>query len=95
MNEVYPYMESSIPIWNVVSLYNVDVRTMRRIVQPRQPEASENAVQNEAERKRVCDPEHKKGLRPLLYQQHNHFEGKIEEHHFSVHILRDVTSSKG
>ena len=41
MNEVYPYMESSIPIWNVVSLYNVDVRTMRRIVQPRQPEASE------------------------------------------------------
>ena len=26
MNEVYPYMESSIPIWNVVSLYNVDVR---------------------------------------------------------------------
>ena len=49
MNEVYPYMESSIPIWNVVSLYNVDVRTMRRIVQPRQPEASED----EAEHKRV------------------------------------------
>ncbi len=40
MNEVYPNMESSIPIWNVVSLYNVDVRTMRRIVHLRQPEAS-------------------------------------------------------
>ena len=85
MNEVYPYMESSIPIWNVVSLYNVDVRTMRRIVQPRQPEASET----QCRRSRA-----KKGLRPLLYQQHNHFEGKIEKHHFSVHILRDVAASK-
>ena len=51
MNEVYPYMESSIPIWNVVSLYNVDVRTMRRIVQPREPEASEDAVQTKPSEK--------------------------------------------
>ena len=62
MNEVYPYMESSIPIWNVVSLYNVDVRTMRRIVQPRQPEASETQCRR-SRAKKGLRPRAKKGLR--------------------------------
>ena len=65
MNEVYPYMESSIPIWNLVSLYNVDVRTMRRIVQPRQPEASETQCRR-SRAKKGLRPRAKKGLRPSI-----------------------------